>query len=132
MTDCPRTPSAVSVVRAWHQALNANDLDRLVALSSDDVEVGGPRGASRGAQVLREWVGRAGVRLAPRRTFHRDQTVVVEQHAEWRAAENGEVTGQLTPASIFVVRGGRVISVIRYPDLVSALAAAGLREADEA
>ena len=44
-----------ATVRAWHQALNAGDVDRLVALSSEDVEVGGPRGATRGAQALREW-----------------------------------------------------------------------------
>lgn len=125
------TASEIAIVRAWHLALNAGDLDRLVALSSDDVEVGGPRGASRGAQVLREWVGRAGIRLEPQRMFHRDHTVVVEQDAEWRAPGTGEVTGQLTPASVFVVRDLRVTSVVRYPDLASALAAAGLREADE-
>lgn len=121
----------VAVVRAWHQALNAGDLDRLAALSAEDVEVGGPRGASRGAQVLREWVGRAGIRLEPQRLFHREQTVVVEQAAEWRAAETGEVTGQQTPASVFIVRDGKVASVIRYPDLAAALAATGLGEADE-
>ncbi|MGH2461934.1 MAG: nuclear transport factor 2 family protein [Chloroflexota bacterium] len=124
------TASDVAVVHAWHQAVNAGDLDRVVALSSDDIEVGGQRGANRGIQVLREWVGRAGIRLEPRRVFHRDQTVVVEQGAAWRAPETGEVAGQLTPASVFVVRDGRVTSVIRHPDLASALAAAGLGEAD--
>jgi hypothetical protein len=36
------------VVLAWHAALNAGGIDRLLALSSEDVEVGGPRGVSRG------------------------------------------------------------------------------------
>ncbi len=37
--------SIVAVVRDWHEALNAADLDRPVALSSDAIEVGGPRGS---------------------------------------------------------------------------------------
>jgi hypothetical protein len=34
-------------------------------------------------------------------------------------------------ASIFVVRAGRVVSVVRHPDLAMALAAARLDESDE-
>jgi ketosteroid isomerase-like protein len=124
--------SELKTVAAWHEALNAGDIERLVALSSDDVEVGGPRGSSRGAQVLRDWFGRAGIRLAPRRICQRGATLVVEQDAAWRAAETGEVTGQQPVASVFVVRDGRVASVIRHPDLATALTAAGLTEADQA
>jgi ketosteroid isomerase-like protein len=122
----------VSVVTAWHETLNAGDIDRLIALSTDDVEVGGPRGSSRGAQLLREWVGRAGIHLWPRQLLQRGETVVVEQDAEWRSAETDEITGRQTPASVFVVRDGRVASVIRYPDLATALAVTGLTDADRA
>ena len=65
----------------------------MVELSDPDVEMGGPRGPARGAAVLREWVDRANVRLEPRRLFHRGDTVLVEQAAEWRSAESGEVIG---------------------------------------
>jgi hypothetical protein len=34
-----------AVVRAWHEAVNQGDVDALVALSDDDIEVGGPRGS---------------------------------------------------------------------------------------
>jgi ketosteroid isomerase-like protein len=125
------TAPELAIVRAWHQALNEGDVDRLVALSSEDVEVGGPRGATRGAQVLREWFGRAAIRLEPRQMFHRQQTVVVEQDAQWRAPGTGEVTGHQVPASVFIVRNAQVTSVVRYPDLASALAATGLSEADK-
>ncbi len=122
----------VAIVRAWHEALNAGDVERLVGLSSDDVEVGGPRGLGRGADLLREWFGRAGLRLAPRRFFHRDQTVVVEQDAEWQASGAGESTGAQVVASVFVVRDGQIASVIRHADLASALEATGMTEADRA
>ena len=117
----------VRVVRNWHEALNAGDADRLVALSHPDVEVGGPRGTGHGAELLREWVARAGIRIEPRRAFHRAETVVVEGAAQWGDAE----TGGQTVGSIFVVRDGRVSRVMRYPDLASALLAAGLDESYE-
>jgi ketosteroid isomerase-like protein len=125
------TAPELAIVRAWHQALNQGDVDRLVALSRKDIEVGGPRGTTRGAQALREWFGRVGIRLEPRQMFHRQQTVVVEQDAQWHAPGTGEVTGHQVPASIFTVHNEQVTSVVRYPDLASALAATGLGEADK-
>jgi hypothetical protein len=113
----------VSTVLTWHAALNAGDAERVVALSTEDVEVGGPRGAGRGADVLRDWVGRSGIRLVPRRVYAGAQTVVVEQEATWPAAAGPHVL-----ASVFGVRAGRVARVIRFDDLSSALAASSLDE----
>ena len=91
----------VSVVLAWHEALNGGDLERLVELSHPDVEAGGPRGGDRGSQLLRDWALRSGIRLVPVRVFDRAETV-------------------------FVVRDGLVTSVLRYPDLKEALPVANL------
>ena len=121
----------VRLVRDWHEALNAGDADRLVALSHPDVEVGGPRGTGHGAQLLREWVARAGIHIEPRRIFHREETVVVEGEARWRDAKTGQTTGSQTVGSVFVVQDGRVSRLVRYPDLADALLAAGLNESDE-
>ena len=118
----------IQTVIAWHASLNNGDVERLVALSHPDVEVGGPRGSSRGAQILREWVDHANVRLEPGRTFHEDDTVVVEEVAEWKSAEPGD---RRTVASVFVVDDGLVKSVVRYPDLALALRAANLDEPHE-
>jgi ketosteroid isomerase-like protein len=115
-------------VIAWHDALNNGDVDRLVALSHPDVEVGGPRGSAHGAQILREWVDRAHIRLEPGRTFGEADTVVVEQGAEWQSAEPGAVQ---TVASVFVISDGLVTSVVRYPDLAAALHAANLDASHE-
>ena len=126
------TAPEVRVVGDWHAALNAGDADRLVALSHPDVEVGGPRGTGHGAELLREWVARAGILIEPRRTFHRAETVIVEGEAKWRDTETGQPTGGQTVGSVFVVQDGLVSRVVRYPDLASALLAAGLDESHEA
>ena len=118
----------MQTVIAWHDALNDGDVERLVALSHPDVEVGGPRGSAHGAQILREWVDRANIRLEPGRAFGDAGTVVVEQGAEWKSAEPG---GVQTVASVFVVSDGLVTSVVRYPDLTSALRAASLDASHE-
>ena len=113
----------IQTVIAWHDALNDGDVERLVALSHPEVEVGGPRGSAHGAQILREWVDRANIRLEPGRTFHEANTVVVEEGAEWQSAGPRNVQ---RVASVFVVNNGLVTSVVRYPDLKSALRAANL------
>ncbi|MGI8550695.1 MAG: hypothetical protein ACR2PL_07895 [Dehalococcoidia bacterium] len=88
------------------------------------------RGSSSGAEVLRDWFGRAGIHLEPRHLFQRNEAVVVEQDAVWRAPEAGESAGHQTAATVFAVHGGRVVRVIRHADLASALTAAGLSETD--
>jgi ketosteroid isomerase-like protein len=126
------TASEVHIVKTWHEFLNDGDVDRLVALSHSNIEVGGPRGAGRGSQLLREWMGRANIRLEPRRIFRRADTVVVEQEAEWRSPETGQVTGSRTVASVFVLRDERIFSLLRYDDLADALSTANLDESHEA
>jgi len=122
-----------AIVEAWHDALNSLDLERLVGLSTPDVEVGGPQGAGRGAQLLRDWAARAHIRLEPLRVFQRQDAVfVVEEAAEWTAPESREVTGRQVLASVFRLHDGRVSSVIRHADVASALHAAGLTDADQA
>jgi hypothetical protein len=117
---------AREVVQAWHDALNRGDVEQLIALSTEEIEVGGPRGRGSGpaAELLREWFGRAGVRMEPKQTFERDHVVVVEEEATWPGTEPQVV------ASVFRVEAGRVASVVRYADLSSALDAGGLTQED--
>jgi ketosteroid isomerase-like protein len=111
---------AEPTVHAWHEALNAGELDRLLALSDDGVEVGGPRGRGRGRESVRDWFGRAGIRLDPIRLYRHGDAVVVEQDAHWP----GDADVQRV-ASVFRVRDGVVTSVVRYADWPSALRAVG-------
>ncbi len=115
-----------TIVQAWQDAANARDIDRLVALSTPDIEVGGPRGSGFGRELLREWIARAGLTMETLRVASRGNIVVAEQRGVWRAPESGEVTGDMAVASVFRVEAGRVARVVRYDTFDGALVAAGM------
>ncbi len=126
-----RVSAPIDVVRAWQEAANNKDRDRLVALSDPNIEIVGPRGSSYGGQVLREWLERAGLTLTTLRVFARGAVVVVEQRGVWRSLETNEITGDRIVASSFRVENGRVTRYERFDDLDSALREAGLEWRDE-
>jgi ketosteroid isomerase-like protein len=125
-----RNASAVAIVWAFHDALNARDAGAVLALAAEDVRIGGPRGTGEGKPLLAEWVGHAGVTMEPQRWFHRDGTVVVEQVARWHDPATGEETSSQTVATVFGIRDGLIASIARYGDLGEAVTSAGLDEAD--
>jgi ketosteroid isomerase-like protein len=118
------TTSEIATVLAWHDALNDKDFDTLVALSSDDIEVGDAAGAVQGHAALRRWAESAGVTATPGRMYVRDGVVVAEQ-AITRA--DGSTAGG---ASAFRVVRDHVTSVFRHEDLAAALAATDMSEDD--
>jgi hypothetical protein len=122
-------PAAIAL--AWQDAVNKRDIDYLLELSHPEIEVVGPRGSGYGHQLLRDWLGRAGLSLTTRRVFARGDEVVVAQHAIWRSVETGEALGEADIASRFRIRGRRVAMFARFDSLDAALAAAGLAAADE-
>ena len=73
------TTSEIATVLAWHDALNEQDFDTLVALSSDDIEVGDAKGAAQGHAALLDWARSSDVRAEPGRMYVHDGVVVVEQ-----------------------------------------------------
>jgi hypothetical protein len=125
------TSSALSIVQQWHTALDRAEVEQLMTLVHPQVEIGGPRGMTSGAEVVRAWVGRANVRLLPQRWFARDHRVVVEEFGEWLSPDTGEVTGSQLVASAFRVDGGLITRIVRHDTLASALADVVLTEADE-
>jgi hypothetical protein len=125
------TMNALDVVCAWQEAANEQDGERLIALSDPAIEVVGPRGVAQGHEVLRAWLGRAGLHLTTLRTFVRGPVVVMAQRGVWRSVETGEVVGEALVASRFRVAKGQVVLFARYDDLEVALAEGGLVEGDE-
>ncbi len=111
---------------AWHDALNAADLDTLVTLSSDDIDIGDAHGAVQGHEALREWAGSLNRTAETGRMYVHDGVVVVEQKIS-SADDPGAVTNA---ASAFRVVHDHVTSVFRHEDLASALAATELTESD--
>ena len=123
--------NSVMMVQAWLDAANTQNADDLIALSDPNIEIIGPRGSGYGHQLLRDWLGRADLRLETRRLFARGDSIVVEQHGVWRSVETGDVTGERDIASRFRVDGERIVQFARYDSLSDALAEAGLTFADE-
>lgn len=118
------TTSELATVLAWHDALNAADLDTLLALSSDDIEIGDAGGAAQGHAALRDWAQALDVKVEPGRIYVNDGVVVVEQQTVSVTGETGTV------ASAFRVVHDHVTSVFRHDSLDAALAATELTEAD--
>jgi len=116
--------SEIATVLAWHDALNASDVETLVALSSDDIEMGDAHGAAQGHEALRTWATSREGTAEPGRMYVHDGVVVVEQKV---TAPDGAVTDA---AAAFRVVHDHVTSVFRHEDLASALAATELTEAD--
>ena len=117
-------------VRRFHEHLNAGDPDAVMALATEDVTVGGPRGSGSGQQLLREWVGRARMTMAPVRWFARGDVVVVEQDAAWRGPEGAAGSAQRLATAVRL-RDGKIASIARYGNIGEALTTSGLDEDDE-
>jgi hypothetical protein len=120
------TISEIATVLAWHDALNSGDLDTLVALSSDDIDIGDAHGAAQGHEVLREWAKSWDNTVEPGRMYVHDGVVVVEQRM--RTPSDPENVTKM--ASAFRVVHDHVTSVFRHDDVASALAATDLTEDD--
>lgn len=118
------TTSELATVLAWHDALNAADLDTLLAVSSDDIEIGDAGGAAQGHAALRDWAQALDVKVEPGRIYVNDGVVVVEQQTVSVTGERG------SGASAFRVVHDRVTSVFRHDSLEAALATTELTEAD--
>jgi ketosteroid isomerase-like protein len=118
------TTSEMATVLAWHDALNARDLDTLIELSSDDIEVGDANGAAQGHAALRKWAAGLTATVDVGRLFIRDGVVVAEERIG-----GGDGT-QRASASSFRVVHDKVTSVFRHDDLAAALMATELSEDD--
>lgn len=117
-------------VLRFHEHLNAGDAHAVMALATEDVAVGGPRGSGEGRQLLYEWVGRASIALRPVRWFAGDDLVIVEQIAEWRNGD-GEMASSQRLATAFRLREGRISGIYRYGNIGEALTTSGLDEDNE-
>ena len=120
------TTSEIATVLAWHDALNASDLDTLVALSSDDIDIGDAHGAAQGHAALRRWAASLTTTAELGRMYVHDGVVVVEQ----KISSPDNPVAVTTAAWAFRVVRDHVTSVFRHDDLASALDATELSEVD--
>ena len=107
-------PASLSAARSWHEAMNARDAERLVALAHDDVEVEDPRGRPR-AEMLRAWLtARPAGRLHLIPAGSPSATLWSSTSSRWRNRHRHRVARQEV-WSVLVVREARGSS--RHPDL---------------
>lgn len=118
--------SEIATVLAWHDALSTADLDTLVALSSDDIEIGDAHGAAQGHAALREWAQRTDAEVEVGDIYYRDGVVVVGE----RITPRDDPSGARTTASAFRVVDDHVTAAFRHEDLAAALAATEMNEED--
>jgi hypothetical protein len=123
--------TSLAIVVEWVDAANQRRIDDVVRLSSRDVEVVGPRGSARGADVLRDWIARAGVTLQTLRRFTKNEHVVLEQQGMWQSSETGGIPSTALIATHFTVVDGSVSRIARFDSLSAALADASLSSDDE-
>jgi len=110
---------AVDVVSRWHDAVNAGDIEDVLALCTTDVSVGGPRGDGHGHDLMRAWLQRSGITLEPQEELvESDGRIVVHERAHWRTTADAPVQAPTdAPADtwvVFDVRDGLVDAVRRY------------------
>jgi len=116
----------LTVIARWQAAVSAADFEALRALSTDDIEIIGSRGPGRGIPFAEEWVRKTRIALQTMRSFPRGDIVVVEQTARWPVGADSAEAPERVIATMFTVRGERIARAVRYEDLGSALAAAGM------
>ncbi|MCW1959057.1 MAG: nuclear transport factor 2 family protein [Mycobacterium sp.] len=118
--------SEIATVLAWHDALSTADLDTLVALSSDDIEIGDAHGAAQGHAALREWAQRTDAEIEVGDIYYRHGVVVVGESITPRH----DPSTPHTAASAFRVVDDHVTAAFRHQDLAAALAATEMNEED--
>jgi len=130
----------IELIHRFHTTLAARDVDSILAMATEDIEVGGARGRGSGAEFLLEWVRFARISLTPRRwfrdvTFSREgrhgmpgefaSTLVVEEDALWHGATGREM-GRMTFVTVYRVANDKLAGIARYATLGEAIVSAGL------
>jgi ketosteroid isomerase-like protein len=125
----------IDLAQRWITARNARDAEKLLELSTPDVEKHLARGVARGEEGIREWVQRMSFGAAPYieldRFYERGDTVVARGRTQFRWAETGEPAGEFYDGGfVFRFAHGRVALFEPISDFDAALAGAGLVQDD--
>ena len=111
------TSDTTTVLRQWHEGVNAGDMEAVATIRSEDVAVTGPCGVGRGRDLVRARLVRSGIRLEPHEDFvERDGRVVVRETARWTTAttSDGAPLESVTTWCVFTVNQGLVSSIARF------------------
>ena len=105
------------VLRHWHDAVNAGDIEAAVACCDTQVAVQGPRGVGHGHDLMRGWLARSGIRLEPKEDLvEHGGRFVVREIARWTTADapDGAPVEPTETWCVFTVADGKLTSVARF------------------
>ena len=111
------TSTLDSVIVVWHVAVNAGDAETAASACTEDVELIGPEGTSRGRDDMRDWVAKAGVRLMPKEAYDVPGGIVVAQEVFHEGQDKPERI-----YSAFGLRDGSISGVYQFGTLEEARA----------
>jgi hypothetical protein len=99
----------------WHRIVNERDTVAARKIVTDDVAVGGPRGAATGVETFVSWIESAGIHLVPV-SWHliSEEMIIVEQQATWPSQSKAGGAAPQMVATLFVLRGHRIASSLRF------------------
>ncbi len=120
----------LAVALAWLTAVNDRDSAALIALSSPQIEVAGPRGVNGGRGALIAWFSRVAMGVTLQRAFVRGNLVLVEHEAVWRDPDTRALQAEADIAGIFTIADGLVARYERADDPELGMTAHGLSAAD--
>jgi hypothetical protein len=109
--------SPPEVLAAWHDAVNAGDVEGAVSRCSEGVAVAGPRGVGHGHDLVRGWLRRSGIRLTPQEDLvERDGRFVVHELAHWTTEDAPDAAPKEPTETwcVFTVADGKVTSIARF------------------
>jgi hypothetical protein len=94
----------------WHRIVNERDTVAARKIVTDDVAVGGPRGAATGVETFVSWI-----HLVPV-SWHliSEEMIIVEQQATWPSQSKAGGAAPQMVATLFVLRGHRIASSLRF------------------
>ena len=131
----------VEIVRRMYDFWSGGDWDGILELVDPDVEQHGTVGGleeghnSRGVDQIRQRFEAENIevweehRIEPVRFIDAGEQVVVIQH-EYQRGKGSGVELEIDTASVFDVRGGRIVRIQPYMNPAAALEAVGLSEHD--
>jgi ketosteroid isomerase-like protein len=108
-------PAPEDVVRAWIEAVNAGDIDRVGELVADDVAILGPRGETTGRDAVASWIGYTGILIELADVRIEEGRATIETLATWQVdgGEPGERTPEAAIGMAFTIRSGKITSIER-------------------
>ena len=114
----------------WIEYCNDQDLEGLAGITAEELEVHGPKGtATIDKTGLKEWMGRANLKLETFEHYARDNKVVMGQHGTWLDT-NGAVKGEQDVYTVLVFDREKVGALGRFDDKEQAFDVTGLEEGD--